>query len=145
MDDDGTGVRRVARFDPAEEGQEWSGIFGNAVVGPSRELELPDLSPLVGAALMGENIRMLQTTLHFLLQFCQRGQKTKHVGLMKTTGRCVTTDDRIETSHLMQREGSHTERGQFHRVQQSDLNRPVRVRAATGPVLITLDLNKRKV
>lgn len=61
MDDDGTGVRWVARFDPAEEGQEWSGIFGNTVVGPSRELELPDLSPLVGAALMGENIRIRVT------------------------------------------------------------------------------------
>lgn len=47
----GSGVRRVAGFDPAQEGQERRGMFRDAVIRPRRELELPHLSLLAGAVL----------------------------------------------------------------------------------------------
>lgn len=40
----------------------------------------------------------------------------------------------------MQGEGANTERSQLHRVQQGDLDGPIRLCASTGPVLVTLYL-----
>lgn len=54
MSDDGSGIRRVAGFDPAEEVEEGSGILRNAVIRPGCELELAHLPPLAAAALRGK-------------------------------------------------------------------------------------------
>lgn len=54
MGDDGSGVRRVAGFDPAEEVEEGGGILRHAVIRPGRELELTYFPPLAAAALRGK-------------------------------------------------------------------------------------------
>lgn len=55
MSDDGSGVRGVAGFDPAEEVEEGSGILWYAVIRPGCELELTHFPPLAAAALRGKN------------------------------------------------------------------------------------------
>lgn len=45
------GVWRVTGFNPAQEGQEWCGVFGNAMIRPCCELELPHLPLLTTATL----------------------------------------------------------------------------------------------
>lgn len=52
VNSDGSGIRGVAGFDPAEEVEERSGIFWHAVIRPGRELELTHFSPLAAAALV---------------------------------------------------------------------------------------------
>lgn len=44
-------VWRVTSFNPAQERQEWCGVFGNAVIRPRCELELPHLPLLTTATL----------------------------------------------------------------------------------------------
>lgn len=44
------------------------------------------------------------------------------------------------SSHLVQGEGAHAERGQFDGVQQGHLGHAVCFCAPAGPVLVTLDL-----
>lgn len=51
MGDDGSGVRRVAGFDPAEEVEEGGRILRHAVIRPGCELELTNFPPLAAAAL----------------------------------------------------------------------------------------------
>ena len=52
VSDDGSGVRRVAGFDPAEEVEEGGGILWHAVIWPGCKLELTHLSPFTAATLM---------------------------------------------------------------------------------------------
>lgn len=52
VSDDGSGVRRVAGFDPAEEVEEGGGILRHAVIRPGCKLELTHFSPLAVATLM---------------------------------------------------------------------------------------------
>lgn len=54
MSDDGSGIRGVAGFDPAEEVEEGSGILRYAVIRPGCELELAHFPPLAAAALRGK-------------------------------------------------------------------------------------------
>lgn len=59
VDGDGSSVRGVAGFDPAEEVEERGGILRHAVVWPGCELELAHFSPLAAAALMGQDDGLL--------------------------------------------------------------------------------------
>lgn len=52
--DDGSGVRRVAGFDPAEEVEEGGGVLRHAVIRPRCELELTYFPPLAAATLRGK-------------------------------------------------------------------------------------------
>lgn len=52
VSDDGSGIRRVAGFHPAEEVEEGGGILWHAVIWPSCKLELTNLSPLAAATLI---------------------------------------------------------------------------------------------
>jgi len=51
MNSHGSCIRRVAGLDPAKEGQEWGGVFRHPVVRPGCELEVTNLTLLIGAAL----------------------------------------------------------------------------------------------
>ena len=51
MDDHGSCIWRVAGLNPPKEGQEGCGVFGHPVVRPGCELEVTNLTLLIGAAL----------------------------------------------------------------------------------------------
>ena len=63
MDDHGSCIWRVAGLNPPEEGQEGRRVLGHPVVRPGRELEVTNLTLLIGAALdkqqKGEHIKTL--------------------------------------------------------------------------------------
>lgn len=52
VSDDGSSIRRVAGFDPAEEVEEGGGVLWNAMIGPRCELELTHLSSLTASTLI---------------------------------------------------------------------------------------------
>lgn len=56
----------------------------------------------------------------------------------------LSASQRPRASHLVKSKGSDGVGGQLHCVQQSDLDETVRLGAARGPVLITLDLQRRE-
>lgn len=58
----------VAGFDPAEEGQERGGMFGDPVVRPGCELEVTNLTLLIRAALQ-EQIRRIKCRLRYSYSF----------------------------------------------------------------------------
>lgn len=55
MYDDRTSFRRVDRLDPFQKHQEWRWMFGYPVIGPGRELKLPDFSDFAESLLKREN------------------------------------------------------------------------------------------
>lgn len=60
VNSDGSGIRGVAGFDPAEEVEERGGVLWHAVIWPGCKLELTHFSPLAAAALLGQDDRRLR-------------------------------------------------------------------------------------
>lgn len=59
VNSDGSSIRGVAGFHPAEEVEERSGILWHAVIWPGRKLELAHFPPLATAALVWQDDRLL--------------------------------------------------------------------------------------
>lgn len=63
-------------------------------------------------------------------------------GKETAVSRGVDTGEKRWNIYLMQGKGADTERGELHCVQESDLDHPVCLCAATWPVLVTLYLQE---
>lgn len=67
VSDDGSGIWRVAGFDPAEEVEEGGGILRHTVIWPGCKLELTHFSPFTAAALIRDDRRLLSVRSAFAL------------------------------------------------------------------------------
>lgn len=67
VSDDGSGIWRVAGFDPAEEVEEGGGILRHTVIWPGCKLELTHFPPFTAAALIRDDGRLLSVHSAFAL------------------------------------------------------------------------------